>query len=78
MKTISKSEEKAYHKILRKSLTHFAEYYGFTGVELTVYVGWSFKTSVGVPMMDRYAHLSWRTYLPKLLKPLPRVKTVEM
>ena len=66
------------HYLRHARITHLVEYYGFSGVELTVYAGWSFKTSVGVPMMDRYAHLSWRTYLPKLLKPLPRVKTVEM
>jgi len=77
-KTVKKWFRVRAHYLRHARITHLVEYYGFTGEEVTVYVGWSFKTSVGVPMMDRYAHLSWRTYLPKLLKPLPRVRTVEI
>jgi len=64
------------HYLRHARITHLVEYYGFSPVELTVYAGWSFKTGVGVPMMDRYAHLSWRSYIHKLMRPLPRARTV--
>jgi len=57
-------------------ISHLIEYYGLDAYQLTSYVGWkigSTFSAMGIaasPNIDAYAHLRWRLYFPKLLKPL--------
>jgi hypothetical protein len=56
------------HAIRHMRASELVEYYGFTGPELAIYGGWTFKT-MGFPgATDRYLSLSWQLYFPKLLK----------
>lgn len=44
--------------------------YGFDGIELSIYGGWTLRSTIGIgSSMSRYVHLNWRQYFPKLLKP---------
>ncbi|MGC8696795.1 MAG: hypothetical protein ACP5UD_10385 [Conexivisphaera sp.] len=45
--------------------THLAMYYGFTPQELYAYIGWKLPG-----MADVYVHLSWESYIEKLLVPV--------
>ena len=49
-------------------------YYGFDGLDLAIFCGWSLRTEQSMPAMGaRYASLiyrQWSRYFPKLLKPL--------
>lgn len=57
-------------------ISHLIEYYDFDPVELTTYAGWTVRSTFGQmgiaasPNIDHYAHLRWRKYFPKLLKPI--------
>jgi len=57
-------------------ISHLIEYYGFDPYDLTSYVGWTVRSTFGQlgisasPNIDAYAHLRWRMYFPKLLKPI--------
>lgn len=57
-------------------LTHLAEYYNFSAMDLTTFAGWSIASAsrkMGVPTssnVDLYIHYRWQTYFPRLLKPL--------
>lgn len=59
-------------------ISHLIEYYGFDPYDLTSYVGWTIRSTFGQlgisasPNIDAYAHLRWRMYYPKLLKPIER------
>ena len=57
------------HALRHVRATELIEYYGFDGFELSIYGGWTLRSIIGVAMaMERYAHLQWRKYFPKLLK----------
>ena len=57
------------HALRHLRATELLEYYGFTGIDLSIYGGWTLKSMVGIgSAMERYAHLNWRQYFPKLLK----------
>lgn len=64
------------HKLKHARVTHLITYYNFDPYEVSSYAGWSLKTVLsgiglaGSPMLDVYAHLTWRKYFPKLLVPL--------
>jgi hypothetical protein len=53
-------------------LTHLVQDYGFDAYDLTVYAGWTFKTTFkgSAGQLDTYLHLDWRKYYQKLLKPI--------
>lgn len=66
------------HSLRHYRITHLIDYYGFDPYEVTIYAGWTIKTtagqmgiSAGAPI-DIYTHLTWRRYFPKLLRnPFP-------
>ncbi|RLI19929.1 hypothetical protein DRO54_07395 [Candidatus Bathyarchaeota archaeon] len=63
------------HSLRHYRVTHLASFYNFDGWDLCIYAGWTFKTTMGrlgMPsgQLDIYAHLPWKRYFPKLLKPL--------
>jgi len=58
------------HALRHMRATELIEYYGFDGIDLSIYGGWTLRSMIGVgSAMQRYAHLQWRKYFPKLLKP---------
>ena len=71
-------DKKVKHSHDRKFATHalrhlraaeLMEHYGFDGVDLSTYGGWTLQSAIGVgSSLGRYAHLNWRRYFPKLLK----------
>lgn len=72
-----KKSNRTIKNVLRHyRITHLISYYTFQPYDISAITGWSLRTSysgLGVevsPMLDHYAHLSWRNYFPKLLKPL--------
>lgn len=57
------------HALRHTRASELIEYYGFDGVDLSIYGGWTLRSTIGVgSTMQRYAHLQWRKYFPKLLK----------
>ena len=60
-------------------ISHLIEYYNMEPFELTTYAGWTAKTTfnrmgmMASSNLDHYAHLRWRNYFPKLLKPLATI-----
>lgn len=57
------------HALRHVRASELIEYYGFDGVDLSIYGGWTLRSTIGVgSAMQRYAHLQWRKYFPKLLK----------
>ena len=60
-------------------IAHLAEKYQFDPYDLTAYAGWNVKHSFGPikmpfnPQLDVHMHNAWRSYFPKLLKPLKEV-----
>ncbi len=73
-KGIVKVVDKHYRQFTLHALRHIrttelVEYYGFDGIDLSAYGGWTMKTTLGVSAaIERYAHLNWQKYFPKLLK----------
>lgn len=57
-------------------ISHLIEYYQFDPYQVTSYVGWAVSSTftqmgmVASPMLDSYAHLRWRAYFPRLLRPI--------
>ena len=57
-------------------ISHLIEYYQMDPYEITSYTGWTIRSTFGQlgisasPMLDAYAHLRWRMYFNKLLKPI--------
>lgn len=57
-------------------ISHLVEYYNFQPYDITSYVGWTIRSTfagMGVavnPNLDAYTHLRWKSYFPRLLKPL--------
>ena len=58
------------HSLRHFRCTHLSEIYGFSPMDLVTYMGWTYRTAFGISMLDRYMHLSWKDYFPKLLRPL--------
>lgn len=57
------------HALRHIRATELIEDYGFDGIDLSIYGGWTLTSTIGVgSAMSRYAHLQWRKYFPKLLK----------
>lgn len=57
------------HALRHMRASELIQYYGFDGVDLSIYGGWTLRSTIGVgSAMQRYAHLQWRKYFPKLLK----------
>lgn len=57
------------HALRHIRAAELIEQYGFDGFDMSIYGGWTLRSTIGVgPAMERYAHLRWRKYLPKLLK----------
>lgn len=60
-------------------ISHLIEYYQMEPFELTSIAGWTAASTfsqMGISassQLDHYAHLSWRRYFPKLLKPLEKL-----
>ena len=56
------------HALRHLRATELIEVYDFTGVELSLYGGWTLRSMVGVgSALGRYSHVQWRKYFPKLL-----------
>lgn len=59
----------ALHALRHLRATELIDEYGFDGIDLSIYGGWTLRSMIGVgSAMQRYAHLQWRRYFPKLLK----------
>jgi len=60
------------HALRHLRTTELISFYGFNGFDLSIYGGWTLRTTLGLGRgggsFDRYAHLQWREYFPKLLK----------
>jgi hypothetical protein len=61
-------------------ISHLISYYGMLPYEITAYTGWSIRGTfqqmgqMVSPNLDAYAHLAWRQYFPRLLKPIVQMK----
>jgi hypothetical protein len=65
------------HALRHLRASELIEFYGFDGIDLSIYGGWTLKSMVGVGgSLERYAHLQWQKYFPKLLKPRELNKTL--
>ena len=65
------SHERAFrlHALRHLRASELVEVYGFTGVDLSIYGGWTLQRMAGLSnVMARYLNLSWQSYFPKLLK----------
>ncbi len=78
---VKKNLERFFPKIHAHSLRHFRithliNEYEFTPYQITAYTGWSLKSTFGAmgvqasSNLDIYAHLQWRDYIQKLLRPI--------
>jgi len=57
------------HALRHIRAAELIEHYGFDGIDLSAYGGWTLRSMIGVgSAMERYAHLRWQKYFPKLLK----------
>lgn len=57
------------HALRHLRASELVEFYGFDGVDLGIYGGWTLRTAARMPtMVDRYLELGWQRYFPKLLK----------
>jgi integrase len=57
------------HALRHLRATELIEVYDFSGVELSIYGGWTLRSMLGVgSSLSRYTHLHWRKYFPKLLQ----------
>lgn len=69
-KVPSHSRQFGTHALRHLRATELIEHYGFDGIDLSIYGGWTLRSTIGVgSSMSRYAHLNWQRYYPKLLKP---------
>jgi len=61
-------------------ISHLISYYGMLPYEITAYTGWTIAGTyrqMGIAVssnLDAYAHLAWRQYFPRLLKPIAQMK----
>lgn len=57
------------HALRHLRATELIEVYGFDGIDLSVYGGWTLRSMIGIGgSMERYMHIQWQRYYPKLLK----------
>ncbi|MEM2780842.1 MAG: hypothetical protein QW791_08275 [Candidatus Bathyarchaeia archaeon] len=57
------------HALRHLRATELIEFYGFDGIDLSIFGGWTLRSMIGVGgSLERYAHLQWQKYFPKLLK----------
>ena len=58
------------HALRHLRASDLVDYYGFNGINLSAFGGWTLSTSMRVSRsVDRDFVLGWRSYFPKLLKP---------
>lgn len=58
------------HGLRHTRATELLNRYGFDGIDLTIFCGWSISRTIGMPTMaKRYMYGQWARYFPKLLKP---------
>ena len=75
-----KSKHSPKNPLRHFRISHLVEYYQLDPYELTTYAGWTARSTfaqMGIsasPNIDVYAHLRWRMYFPKLLKPISQLK----
>jgi len=63
------------HSLRHYRATHLVDIYGFDPYEICLYTGWTLSSDAkSSRQLDRYVHLNWRRYFPKLLVPC-RYKT---
>jgi len=59
----------ATHALRHVRITDLIKYYDFSFYQVSLYAGWKMSGGfMGGGQHDRYAHLHWQEYLPKLLK----------
>jgi integrase len=56
------------HALRHLRATELMNFYGFSLDELRQFMGWTASAIGHSAMVDRYAHLDWQRYFPKLLK----------
>jgi hypothetical protein len=57
------------HALRHLRATELIEVFDFSGIELSIYGGWTLRSMLGVgSSLSRYAHLHWKKYFPKLLQ----------
>jgi len=67
------------HTLRHWRISHLMQNYGFEPYDVSLYSGWSIKSTFNQMGMqassniDLYAHLSWSKYFPKLLIPIREV-----
>lgn len=58
------------HGLRHIRATELLNKYGFDGIDITIFCGWSITRSLMMPRMaKRYVYGQWARYFPKLLKP---------
>mgnify|MGYP001592831626 FL=1 len=63
------SRDFALHALRHLRVAELFDHYGFEPIEVMYYAGWTFGGMFGGgSIMERYAHLNWRQYFPKLLR----------
>lgn len=57
------------HALRHVRTTELIDIYGFDGFDLSIYCGWTMRSTMpgATRPLERYAHLQWRKYFPKLL-----------
>lgn len=67
------------HSLRHYRVNHLMMYYGFDPTEISSFVGWSLKTTYGSigqavsSNVDFYSHLSWKSFVGKMLTPLNEI-----
>jgi len=77
-KTVAQHErEITTHGLRHIRSTELTTRYGFDGIDLAIYFGWSLRKELTMPAMAlRYLHMQWTRYFPKLLK-TPQSSTLQ-
>lgn len=64
------------HTLRHWRISHLLENYNFDPTQITLYAGWTFRSTFGMmginasANLDTYLHLQWKNYFPKLLRRL--------
>lgn len=67
-KTLAHNKPFRLHALRHLRTTELLVRYGFDPIDLSQYGGWTLRSMAGIgSSMERYAHLDWQRYFPKLL-----------
>jgi hypothetical protein len=75
----AKSKRNVRNPLRHFRITHLIENYNLNDHDIQLISGWTFSTAAGMfgivasPQIGEYAHLKWRDYFGKLLKPIDEI-----